>query len=60
MKDEYDAVVYGHSHVPLVEKRSNGTLVLLGDWIIHDTYVILENGEFTLHTWKDDKERNNG
>jgi UDP-2,3-diacylglucosamine hydrolase len=60
LKKEYDAVVYGHSHIPLVENRVNGTLVLLGDWITRATYVFLENGEFTLHTWKNDKEINNG
>jgi len=52
LKDGYDAVIYGHSHVPLIEQRSQGTLVLLGDWITHNTYVILENGEFTLNTWE--------
>ena len=48
----YDAVVYGHSHVPLVEKREKGVLVLLGDWLSRFTYVILENGSFTLHRWE--------
>ncbi len=56
LKDGYDAVIYGHSHVPLVEKRTNGTLVLLGDWINHNTYVFLENGEFTIHNWESKRE----
>jgi len=56
----YDAVVYGHSHIPLVEQREKGTLVLLGDWITHDTYVVLENGEFTLHEWNETPEAGNG
>ena len=52
LKDGFDAVVYGHSHVHLVEERFDGTLVLLGDWINHNTYVFLENGKFTIHKWK--------
>lgn len=47
----FDTVIYGHSHVPLVENREKGTVVLLGDWIHHSTYVILENGIFTLLEW---------
>ena len=54
--DGYNAVVYGHSHVQLIEKRSLGTLVLLGDWIKLNTYVMLENGEFTLNNWTDNTE----
>ena len=51
LADGYDTVLYGHCHVPLMEKRDNGTMILLGDWITHSTYVILENGTFTLHEW---------
>ncbi len=53
LKNGFDSVVYGHSHIPLVENRLHGTLILLGDWIQHDTFVILENGEFNIHTWKE-------
>jgi UDP-2,3-diacylglucosamine hydrolase len=49
--DGYGAVVFGHAHVPLVERRPGGTLVVPGDWIAHNTYVLLENGTFTLHSW---------
>ncbi|MFC1541417.1 UDP-2,3-diacylglucosamine diphosphatase [Candidatus Latescibacterota bacterium] len=52
LKEGFDAAVYGHSHVPLIEKRENGNLILLGDWIKHSTYVFLENGNFTLHNWE--------
>ncbi|MFC1692085.1 UDP-2,3-diacylglucosamine diphosphatase [Candidatus Latescibacterota bacterium] len=54
-----NAVVYGHCHIPLVEQRPKGTLVLLGDWITHNTYVFLENGEFKLYSWTY-KENENG
>ena len=52
LKQGFNAVVYGHAHVPLIEKRPEGTLVLLGDWIKHNTYVFLENGKFTINSWK--------
>ena len=60
LKEGYDAVIYGHSHVPLIEQRPDGQLILLGDWIDHNTYVILENGEFTINKWKDTGEEKNG
>ncbi len=59
LKDDFDAVVYGHSHIPLVEQRGNGTLILLGDWISHNTFVLLENGEFTCHSWQPQEENEN-
>ncbi len=43
-----NAVVYGHSHYPLVEMRQGGTLVLLGDWVVKRSYVLLENSQFSL------------
>ncbi|MDP2984266.1 MAG: UDP-2,3-diacylglucosamine diphosphatase [Candidatus Latescibacter sp.] len=52
LSEGYDAVIYGHSHVPLIDDREKGKLILLGDWITHETYVLLENGNFTLHSWK--------
>jgi UDP-2,3-diacylglucosamine hydrolase len=59
LSERYDAVIYGHSHVPLLESREKGKMILLGDWISHDTYVALEKGNFTLHSWKDES-RNTG
>lgn len=52
LEGNFDAVIYGHSHVPLIEKRPKGELILLGDWIRHNSYVILENGVFTIYTWE--------
>ncbi len=51
LAEGFDAAVYGHSHVALAEKRAEGTLVLLGDWIARSTYAVLEHGVFTLHEW---------
>ncbi|MCD6308563.1 MAG: UDP-2,3-diacylglucosamine diphosphatase [Candidatus Latescibacteria bacterium] len=60
LDEGFDGVVYGHSHVPLIERRPAGTLVLLGDMLNHYSYVILENGLFSLHTWNPEKEYGNG
>ena len=45
---------YG-SIIRMVENRPDGTLVLLGNWITHNTYVLLENGKFTIHSWESNK-----
>ena len=56
LKNNFDAVVYGHTHVPLVEERPDGTFILLGDWITNNTYIFLENGNFIINNWKPGKE----
>jgi UDP-2,3-diacylglucosamine hydrolase len=57
LKQGYDAVIYGHSHVRLLEKRERGTLILLGDWINYSTYAVLENGQFSLQEWNPETEK---
>jgi len=52
LSEGYDAVIYGHSHIPLMEDRSNGKLILLGDWMKYFSYAVLENGEFSFKYWK--------
>jgi len=48
-----DAVILGHCHQAILrEERIGGrprTFALLGDWIIHHSYLIYENGRFTLN-----------
>ncbi len=56
LKQGYDVVIYGHSHVRLLEQRELGKLVLLGDWLNYSTYAVLENGQFSLHEWNQHKE----
>ncbi|HUT63844.1 MAG TPA: hypothetical protein VMZ04_07795, partial [Anaerolineae bacterium] len=53
LKEGFNALIYGHTHIPLIEHRCHGLLILLGDWIHNETYVLLENGEFTLHNWNE-------
>ena len=48
-----DAVILGHCHQAILrEDRICGrprTFALLGDWIIHHSYLIYDNGRFTLN-----------
>jgi len=45
--ERYDAVVMGHTHLPkLVE--GDCIYVNSGDWISHSTYVLFEDGKFSL------------
>lgn len=43
---ELDLVLLGHTHLPLVREASPGRwYVNSGDWVFHQSYVILRNGE---------------
>ncbi|MBA4423945.1 MAG: hypothetical protein C0390_12760 [Syntrophus sp. (in: bacteria)] len=48
----YDAVILGHCHKPLLREILSGdrgkTFVTLGDWITHDSYLLFDEGRFTL------------
>ncbi len=47
-----DAVILGHFHTPLFKQTvidgSLKTFAILGDWINNYTYLLYENGEFTM------------
>jgi UDP-2,3-diacylglucosamine hydrolase len=48
----FDAVILGHCHLPVIKTHAvNGGqrhFVLLGDWLTHRSYVVLEEGRFEL------------
>ena len=48
-----DAVILGHCHeAHLREERIDGrlkTFALLGDWLVHDSYLVYEDGRFSLN-----------
>lgn len=54
--DGFDAVVLGHCHRPLISRMNVGgkerTLVLLGDWIRHFTFLRYEKGTFELENYE--------
>lgn len=47
----YDAVIFGHLHLPTLRKEGSHTFVVLGDWIINFSYLVLTQREFSLRFW---------
>lgn len=51
----FDAVILGHCHRPQMKQSSvNGrmrTFVTLGDWISHFSYLLYDNGEFSMRNY---------
>lgn len=54
-----DAVIFGHSHQVCMERivleERRGTFVLLGDWIQHYSYLLLQDGRFSLESYDRDR-----
>ena len=47
----YDAVVFGHNHCPTLQHKEDKVYINLGDWLRHDTYGVLRDGEMTLEQY---------
>jgi len=51
-REGYDAVILGHCHEPLLRQVFSGgrekTFVTLGDWMAHGSYLLFDDGRFTL------------
>jgi UDP-2,3-diacylglucosamine hydrolase len=51
-KEGFDSVILGHCHIPTIKRYITGrrgkTFVILGDWIRHYSYLLYEDGTFTL------------
>jgi len=51
-EEGFDAVVFGHCHLPTLERHAINsgmkTFVILGDWISHYSYLMYDGGEFTM------------
>jgi len=51
-REGFDAVILGHSHAEILRQEQNGgekrTFATLGDWITRYTYLVCENGRFSL------------
>ena len=47
----FDAVIFAHIHHPVYQTDPK-TLIVLGDWMEHFSYVVLENGKFELRIWE--------
>ena len=45
--------IFGHRHIPLKLKiDENSIYINLGDWITHNTYAVLEEGNLKLEQYK--------
>lgn len=55
-QEGYDAVILGHSHVPVLRHYTDAgkkkTFVSLGDWIDHKSFLYYENRNFILGYYK--------
>ena len=49
---EADVVVFGHLHRPTLRRDEEGTFVVLGDWVKHFSYAVMENGEVEVRRWE--------
>jgi len=51
---EIDYFIFGHRHLPITHPLSNGKSVYInsGDWITHNSYVELKEGQLELKTYK--------
>jgi predicted phosphodiesterase len=47
----FDAVVFGHTHHPELTKFESGTFVNAGSWLTGGTWVDIDLGVASLHTW---------
>ena len=55
-QENYDAVIFGHCHKPLLSEHviegRRKTFVSLGEWRIHSSYLYYEDGRFTLSRYE--------
>ena len=59
--DGADAVILGHCHLPVLKTLAVGGrqrhFSLLGDWLGHRSYIVLDGGRFELRFWEGEGNR---
>ncbi|HDL18484.1 MAG TPA: UDP-2,3-diacylglucosamine diphosphatase [Bacteroidetes bacterium] len=50
-KDQYDFILMGHTHRPVIVTNSVKTYINLGDWIRNFTYAVFDGSEIKLYRW---------
>ncbi|HEX2607170.1 MAG TPA: UDP-2,3-diacylglucosamine diphosphatase [Flavisolibacter sp.] len=51
-KKEYDFLVFGHRHLPIDFRLSNGSRYInLGEWIHFSTYAVFDGRDIALHSY---------
>jgi UDP-2,3-diacylglucosamine hydrolase len=52
-REGFDTVIFGHCHMPSFREEQIGgrqrIFITLGDWMTHPSYLLYENGRFTLN-----------
>jgi UDP-2,3-diacylglucosamine hydrolase len=48
----FDAVILGHSHYPILRHFGEKIYLNIGDWITHFTYGVLQEGKLALEKWE--------
>jgi len=51
LREGYDAVILGHTHIPLFEQLAEGYYINLGDWIRSFTFLELSGDALRLRHW---------
>lgn len=51
----FDAIVFGHTHLPERVERPGGTYVNGGAWMRSATYVTIDHGRVALRRWPEDR-----
>ena len=46
-----DLLIYGHSHVPLLERGTSGVYANAGTWMDDTTYLTIREEAIRLHRW---------
>jgi len=52
LNDQYDYVIFGHSHKRQMEKVNQGYYINLGTWLDQPCYGIFQNGTFKIVDWQ--------
>ncbi len=54
LEEGYDAVILGHTHLPVFEEVEGKYYINLGDWLQHRTFLEVRGTRFVLKTWPAD------
>jgi UDP-2,3-diacylglucosamine hydrolase len=46
---KFDIVIMGHSHIPKLERFENGIYANAGDWVKHNSYLEMIDGDLRLN-----------
>jgi UDP-2,3-diacylglucosamine hydrolase len=50
-RPELELLVYGHSHIPVLQRSPNGVFANAGGWAEHPTYIVVTPERISLREW---------